>query len=382
MRRTSSDSTKMNEKKETESINERVGRVVGELAMAIQWQRPCIIIVVYRSELIFAQLQTEMKRALSTFNQSIRQIKITDKYNDIPLILTESKNRDKSVFLVTGLRWGGGKGRKNAYKALNIHREYLIDYPVRAIFGLTPKEAISLPRYAPDFWAFRHRVFEFLDFPSKDDIQLSANDILIGKWSAFVDTQYLDQEIKIYEKKLSKLPPLFASRRLESEYHETMGAHLWANGDYYQALKHLEKSLSIAQDINDRCAQKQYFSGLGIIHQSNKNYTKAAAAYKQVIELSSNDFLAWSNLASSYMAMGFFGEALDAVSNSTKYHPGNPEAWLVKGNIYYNLGCYEDAVVAYRRVIRLAPDDIRPKKHLGEIFLKWGNSKLASRYSS
>jgi len=372
----------MNAKKSTESMDERVSHIVDELAMAIHWQCPCIVLIVYCSELVFTRLQIDLEGKISALKQSITQIQINNKNNDIPLILAESQNRDKTIFFVMGLRWGGGKGRKNAYQALNIHREHLIDHQVRAIFWLTPKEAASLPRYAPDFWAFRHRVFEFLELPPKDDVKLSAHEILPGKWSSFVGIQNVNQEIKMYEKMLSGLSPGFASLRLEAEYHETIGALLWTKGTYSQALKQLEKSLRIAQDINDCCAQKEYFNGLGILHQSMKNYEEATEAYKKVINLSPNNYIAWSNLASVYMAMGFFEEALSAVNHATKYHPGNPEAWLVKGNILYNLGCYEDAVAAYRRVTRLAPDDIRPRAYLGEIFLKWGNPKLASRYFS
>jgi tetratricopeptide (TPR) repeat protein len=335
---------------------------------------------VYRSELIFTHLQIELERAISALQQSIVEININSKYNDIPLILAESQNRDKTLFFVTGLRWGGGRGRKKAYQALNVHREYLIDCKVRAIFWLTPKEAASLPRYAPDFWAFRHRVFEFLELPCVDDVHLHAQDILLGKWNAFTDTANIDQEISSYEEMLSGLPPIPESFYMEAEYRETIGALLWAKGAYSQALKHLEKGLSIAENIHDRNTQARYLNCLGILHQSMKNYRDGVESYKKVIELSPNDYLAWSNLASTYMAMGHFKEALNAVNQATKSHPKNSESWLVKGNIYYNLGCYEDAVAAYQHVIRLAPGDIRSGARLGEILSRWGNRKLVSRY--
>jgi tetratricopeptide (TPR) repeat protein len=75
--------------------------------------------------------------------------------------LSRRADRKKAVFSVVGLSQGGGKGGANAYRALNIRRELLVDHQLRAIFWLTGAEARELSRHAPDFWAFRHRVVEF-----------------------------------------------------------------------------------------------------------------------------------------------------------------------------------------------------------------------------
>ncbi len=163
----------MSEGASTNVMDGRIDQVAGELELAIQWQRPCIVMIVYHSELVLNFLQVELERVLYKFNQSITQVYVNKESNDIPLILAESPNIDKTIFYVSKLRQGGGRGGKKAYQALNIHREYLIDYQVRVIFWLTPKEAASLPRYAPDFWAFRHRVFEFLGPPSDERAILS-----------------------------------------------------------------------------------------------------------------------------------------------------------------------------------------------------------------
>lgn len=361
-------------------MDERISQIIDELAMAFQWHRPCIVMAVYRSELVFSLLRDKIEREISASGQGLKQIQISSKCYDIPLILLGSENRKKTVFLVTGFRWGGGRGRKNAYKALNIHREHLIDSPVRVILGLTPKEAVSLAQNAPDFWAFRHRVFEFLELPSRTEEIFESRDITLGKWGLLVSTQNSYHELSTYEKLIAELPPLPESRRLEAEYHEKIGALLWANQDYSQAQSHLEKSLKIAQNIKDQDLQKEYYAGLGIIHQSMGNYAKAAAAYQMVIQFSLNDFPALVNLASSYLGMGNFVKAEEAVNLATKIYPKYPDAWFIRGNIYHALGCYEDAVDSYRRAMRLAPDDIRPRIHLGEVFSKWGNPKLASRY--
>ena len=82
---------------------------------------------------------------------------------DIPLLLSQRPERDRSVFSVTGLARGGGKAGANAYRALNIRREYFVDYAIRVVIWLARDEAMALSRHAPDFWAFRRRVVDAIE---------------------------------------------------------------------------------------------------------------------------------------------------------------------------------------------------------------------------
>jgi tetratricopeptide (TPR) repeat protein len=68
--------------------------------------------------------------------------------------------------MVRNLRQGGGGGYSNAYRALNMHREYLVEEGIKAIFWLSDGEGRQLARFAPDFWAFRHLVVAFPELPS------------------------------------------------------------------------------------------------------------------------------------------------------------------------------------------------------------------------
>jgi tetratricopeptide (TPR) repeat protein len=52
-----------------------------------------------------------------------------------------------------------------------MHREYLVEGNIKAIFWLTLNEGKQLARFSPDFWAFRHKVVEFLDLPSRENIK-------------------------------------------------------------------------------------------------------------------------------------------------------------------------------------------------------------------
>ena len=145
---------------------ERIQILLDELDMAIRWRHPSILLAVYRSEFIRRDVEKEIRKHLIHSGHKTIPYLIDKDNFDVPLDLSRHPERSKSVFLVSGIKRGGGRGGNNAYRALNIRRELLIDYSIRSIFWLTMSEAAALPRKAPDFWAFRHRVVEFTDQPS------------------------------------------------------------------------------------------------------------------------------------------------------------------------------------------------------------------------
>jgi hypothetical protein len=153
------------------SIADRAKLVLDELALGIQWERPSLILAVYRSEHIKNLVQTILSKSLGESGQSVFHFFVDKFHYDIPVELLDHPKHTNAVFFVSGVRWGGGRGYSNAYRALNMHRETLIEGKVKAIFWLTGIEAKQLTRFSPDFWAFRHLVVEFLDLPLEQHYQ-------------------------------------------------------------------------------------------------------------------------------------------------------------------------------------------------------------------
>jgi tetratricopeptide (TPR) repeat protein len=161
-----------------ERIEDRVNIVRDELSLGIKWDRSCLILLVYRSEFIRNIVQAILSKALVELGQGEIKYSVDKWHYDIPIELRDHPKKQQAVFFVSGLRWGGGRGYSNAYRALNMHREFLIEGNVKAIFWLTVNEGKQLARFSPDFWSFRHKVVEFLDLPSKENhtpVELSVD---------------------------------------------------------------------------------------------------------------------------------------------------------------------------------------------------------------
>jgi hypothetical protein len=147
-------------------FEERLDIVMDELSMGIRWERSSLILAVYRSEIIKKTVQSTLFRKLVESGQAVFQYSVDESHFDIPVDLQNHPHRARAVYFVTGLGRGGGRGYSNAFRALNMHREYLIEGNIRAIFWLTKKEAKQCSRFAPDFWVFRHKVVDFFELPS------------------------------------------------------------------------------------------------------------------------------------------------------------------------------------------------------------------------
>jgi tetratricopeptide (TPR) repeat protein len=147
-------------------FDDRVDLVFDELSMGIQWERPCLVVLFYRSEKIKETVQSMLTGKLKETGHPAISYCVDKGHFDIPLDLLGHPQHTHAVYFINRLGWGGGRGYSNAYRALNMHREYLVEGNIKAIFWLTEKEGRQFSRFAPDFWAFRHKVVDFLDLPS------------------------------------------------------------------------------------------------------------------------------------------------------------------------------------------------------------------------
>jgi hypothetical protein len=150
-------------------FKERIEVVLDELSLGIRWDRPSLILAIYRSEHIKKAVQSHLVNSLKGSGQAIFHYFVDESHYDIPIDLMNHPSHGRAVYFVTGLRWGGGRGYSNAYRALNMHREYFVEANIRAIFWLSKYEAKQCSRFAPDFWAFRHKVVEFPELPPQNN---------------------------------------------------------------------------------------------------------------------------------------------------------------------------------------------------------------------
>ncbi len=311
-----------------ESFEERVDMLFRELELALKWDRPSILLAIYASDFVCTDAQFALTARLRELGQTTTFYSVDEENADIPFHLAEHPDRAHTVFFVWGLQYGGGVDGRNAYRALNIRREYFVDYHLRAVFWLTEAEAIALPKYAPDFWAFRHRVIEFMDRPEPHAAKIGR----ALAWSDFDDRtlrEDTDAKIELRLALLKDLPEGDETLAARAELQFTLAGLYWAKGKYEDSIRYFQDALQGAEQLQDMRLQAMCHHGLGNVYYQLGNYEAALAAYQRAIELDPKDAYPHNNMAGIFIKQGKFDEARRELNERIRLAPENTFTPLV-----------------------------------------------------
>ena len=140
--------------KSSETPNQPLAILLDEIRLAVDWNRPSILVVLHKSRLGQNRAVTALESMLTGF--SVEYVSPDEKGPSFFSALLERVKSAQTIFFIRGL----GKQEK-IYDELNLHREKIIENHLKLVFWLLPKELAALSHRAPDFWAFRHQVVEF-----------------------------------------------------------------------------------------------------------------------------------------------------------------------------------------------------------------------------
>ena len=339
-----------------QSFAQRVDILLRELRAALRHDRPSILLAIYASEFVRQEAEAALQEGLRAVGQTTTALRINEQNYDLLPLMAEHPARQTTVFFLSGLQWGGGKDGRAAYRALNIRREYFVDYQLRAVVWLTEREASLLPHNAPDFWAFRHRTVEFVDAPDPSKVIPLAHDLA---WQGFEDRilrEDTEAKIALRQSLLADLPPGEASLPARADLFYTLAGLYWAKRDYPAAIQYWEQALDGYVRLNHTWRQSWCCNGLGNVYRDMKRYEEALAAYQRSFELNPKDGVPHIGLGNVYSDLGRYDEALAAYQRALELDPKLTYAHNGLGNVYRKLGRYDEALAAYRRALELGPE--------------------------
>ena len=357
-----------------EPFEDRIDILFRELELATKWQRPSVLLAIYSSEYVRADADIALENRLHDLGQSAYHIKIKNQDDaDVSSLISELKDLSNVVFFIEGIRWGVGEDDFAAYRTLNNRREFFIENQVRVVFWLTENEAIDLAHYAPDCWAFRHRVIEFIASPKPEQI---SPHVLESAWQGigeFTDTtEDLDAKIALRTALLNDLPKGNESTAARANLLLTLGMLHWRRGDYERATQFLNTALDMAAKLEDNCFEALCFNAIALVETDLGRIEEAIQAYQNAIGLAPEQISPWNNLGNLYKKLERHEEALTAFQKAIEQNATDAVSWNGLGDLYHELGRNDDAIYAFLKAIELSPGYAHSWSGLGNSYVEEG----------
>ncbi len=337
------------------SFEENVNTLLEELLLAEKWQRPSILLAVHKSKFGQGKAEKALEDKLNKLGQTVTHIKVDQTRSDVPHLVLKTPAPDKTIFFVSNIDWGSGPDRKDAYRALNIYRELFVENHVKVVFWLTLNEAATLPRYAPDFWAFRHRVFEFTGQRLPRKVNLPAG-VLI--WDVQDPVDQFDKpeaRISVREELLAKLPHNLEARSTRIDLLNNLGYLYWAMGNSDKASQELTAGLELAGQQYAGKIRSSLLNGLAIISYEAEKYDRAVEIYEKALQDSPAEAFLRINLSATYRALGRNQEAISLAKRAIRINARDPRIWNALGHIYATMGKFDEALTCFSKAAELSP---------------------------
>ena len=164
-----------------------------------------------------------------------------------------------------------------------------------------------------------------------------------------------------FDEALTQFQAAHALRPYHAGTVEKMGAALAAQGHFPEALRHLEKALTMGSDPVVAAAAH---NNIGTILSSQGHWVEAAAHYRLATQLQPNLPEAFGNLGSTLVLMGRFEEALVPYDSAVRLEPKNADFHNNLGFALLSLKSHDKAVLHFREALRINPNHALARRNL------------------
>ena len=355
-----------------EECMEILGR---ELEMAIKWQRPCILLVVYSSVYAREDAQAELENHLIDLRQKSDRIRIKDReVVNSSHFLKEFSDPEHTIYFIEDLH-KDDREQSNIYKLLNSQRNFFLENRIRVVFWLTRNEVANFAHYAPDFWAQRHCVIELNEATKSEQIlQETIDSVWLGIGERAEAINGSNEKVSLCQSLLNDLPQGSESITTRANWLLNLGLLYWRKDDYGNADQLLREALKCASKIQDNRFEAECFNAIALVKTSLGNLNEAVDAYKQSIHLAPEQFLAWNSLGNLCLKISRNDEAMIAFQKAIAYNPKDPIGWNGLGNVYFRMGYIDDAISSYQKAVSAMPAFAQPWNGLGDIYSATGRT--------
>ena len=264
----------MIEAKDADTTGTKVLWLSNYLNRAHRHDKPSILFALYLSEF----LRSDVERSLSALltGHGLRAVNVdAEVHKDLPAFFS-STNSDDTVFFVHNIE----KSFPDALHYLNFKRENLVEDQVKAVFWVTEEELSRISREAPDFFAFRNRVVEFMELPHAGETRPAL--IEFTSETEYRSQDEINRSIELKEKLLAELP---TDTEISGYLLGSLGILYRQIGLYEKSIDCSEKALKVARELGNRQNEVSYLGNLGNAYYALGQIEKAIGYYEDALTI-------------------------------------------------------------------------------------------------
>lgn len=339
----------------TKAFHENISILFDELQMARKWGQASIILTVHKSTFSQEKTKKALQKKIESLGYRIVEFEINKIQGNFIDEMLRQQDVENIVFYVSNLDRGKGNDEKDGYRILNLYRETLIEQKIKAIFFLTINEATALPSYAPDFWAFRHRVLGFASPHAPNSKKPPAGILFWQEEDSTNPTAHKKTNIASLSKMLTEMPDRAESISLRIDLQYELGRLYWEIGDYINAEKNMVAGLDLVKTYQIPYSKKKFLNSLAIIYYEKEEFPKSSEILESLVQENLEDCSLLMNLAIILFAKNKRFQAITKGKKAISRCPQNPRAWNSLGFLYYYAGKMDEAINCFQKAVALSP---------------------------
>ena len=335
-------------------FTEQVDELLTEIEFALRWDGPILMLAIYRSSHVFVDAEASLSDQLAELGQELIPIRVRSDSANIAKTISKIRGENR-IYSIADLSLGGGDNDADAYRSLNLHREYFIEKKIRCIFWLTETDARQLSLIAPDFWAFRHRVVDLIGDRATPKRSTSFQGLTWIEWPWHIFENDFEAALAYRDELLQELPDQPETILMRVNLLGEIAGLYVQEENWEGALETIRQGLSVVPEDTFPELEAPLYIGLAIILIQLEDYGQAHIALQKVESLGLDHDNLPVLFAQVKRLSGRRSDALGDINKAIRLDPELASAWNECGNIYADLGRITQALSAYQKAYDLSP---------------------------
>lgn len=355
------------------SFHKKIKSACAEIELAVRLHSPMIIPVIYTTTHVYDDALALFFEELAIFGQLLIPIELNSQQKNL-MAYIQLEKRPNVLFSVSGFDKAGGNNQADAYRFLNLYREYFIEQNARILLWLKPEELQRMTLYAPDFWAFRHFVLDFSKNRATPKRSAKFEGLSLERFPWNVPDTNVEEALAYRQKELSALPLSDEALIMRLDIYGQIAGLNFEKGFFTEARQMLLDALQLFPENLLHPLKAKFLWALVTILIKQGDIAEAEIAAQEAMNLVNPDGFFLITSAQLHRQLGRNTEALKIALKALQQVPEDAISWNEVGNIYANLGRFDESIMAYKKALAYLDD---PKIRINQAALLYSVGKEA-----